>query len=68
MLDKTEEQITFFTSDGGISHLINHHESRFIVAAAFAGLSYCQMLCMASGSVPFLSYPIHKFNTLDQLS
>ena len=30
--------------------------------------SYCQMLCMASGSVPFLFYPIYKFNTLNQLS
>ncbi len=26
------------------------------------------MLCMALGGVPFLSYPIHKFNALDQLS
>ena len=39
-------------------------EAAFLPACS----SYCQMLCMASGSVPFLSYPIHKFNTLDQLS
>jgi hypothetical protein len=31
------------------------------------GLSYCQMLCMASGSVPFLFDPIYKFNPQDQL-
>ena len=29
--------------------------------------SYCQMLCMASGSVSFLLYPIYKLNSLDQL-
>ncbi len=31
-------------------------------------MSYCQMLCMASGGVPSLFYPIYKFNTLNQLS